>query len=64
MHTMQDNGHGHHNHDSSQNGYANTNVYDEFQARAPRQEGPTLTDTFVTVGGMLLPLLTQFGHAH
>lgn len=64
MHTMQDGGHSHGSSTSGQNGYADTNGYDGYQGATPRQEGPTLTETLAAVGGMLLPLLTQFGHAH
>lgn len=64
MHTMQDTGHSHSTQGTGQNGYTDTNVYDGFQGPAPKQEGPTLTETFACVGGMLLPLLTQFGHVH
>lgn len=64
MHTMQEGDHGQVGHDAGQNGYVDTNVYDGYQAPAVKQTGPTLTDTFAAVGGMLLPLLTQFGHAH
>jgi zinc transporter 9 len=38
------------------NGYA-----DHLQRR---EDGPTMRDTLATVGGMLLPLLTQIGHHH
>ena len=64
MHTMQDTSHSHGEHDPGQNGYADTNVYDGYQPPVPKQEGPGLGETLATVGGMLLPLLTQFGHAH
>ncbi len=29
-----------------------------------KQTKPQMRDTLATVGGMLLPLLTQFGHHH
>lgn len=65
MHTMQEGGHNHGGHEAGQNGYVDTaNVYDGYQTPAPKQEGATLTDTLACVGGMLLPLLTQVGHAH
>ncbi|KAF3770352.1 hypothetical protein M406DRAFT_35959, partial [Cryphonectria parasitica EP155] len=45
-----------HDHHSSMNGYA-----DSPQRKPGR---PQVRDTVATVGGMLLPLLTQFGHHH
>ena len=59
MHTMQDTGHDHGSgHEGAENGYA-----DIYQQQATKEaDGPTLTDTLATVGGMLLPLLTQLGH--
>lgn len=64
MHTMQDAGHEHGSDEPVQgNGYAD--IYQHHQqAVAKDMEGPTIVETFVTVGGMLLPLLTQVGHAH
>lgn len=46
-----------HEHPSSINGYA-----DAGSQRKPGR--PQMRDTMATVGGMLLPLLTQFGHHH
>lgn len=46
-----------HEHPSSINGYA-----DAGPQRKPVR--PQMRDTMATVGGMLLPLLTQFGHHH
>lgn len=60
MHTMQDTGHDH----ARANGHAQNGYADPYAQTAPKEEGPTLRDTFATVGGMLLPLLTQVGHAH
>ncbi|KAF4553369.1 Metal homeostasis factor ATX2-like protein [Elsinoe fawcettii] len=61
MHTMQDSNHDH----SSENGGTENGYADIYQQQVAKQaEGPTLIDTLATVGGMLLPLLTQFGHAH
>jgi zinc transporter 9 len=58
MHAMQEDpsaqGHDHH---SASNGYA-----DSSTQRKPSR--PQMRDTLATVGGMLLPLLTQFGHHH
>lgn len=51
---MQDDGHSHG--DAGMNGYA-----DSLQQKA---HGPQMWDTVATVGGMLLPLLTQIGHHH
>jgi zinc transporter 9 len=64
MHTMQDVG-GHAEHAS--NGYAEVpmNSYGESggaQNKATNEHG--VAETFFTVAGMMLPLLTQFGHAH
>ncbi|KAF2150648.1 Zinc/iron permease [Myriangium duriaei CBS 260.36] len=61
MHTMQEGGHDHIAEDNTrENGYA-----DIYQQQTVKEaESPTLIDTLVTVAGMLLPLLTQVGHAH
>ncbi|KAK5137901.1 hypothetical protein LTR08_006670 [Meristemomyces frigidus] len=71
MHTMQDSGAtGGHAHDAEQaqgNGYAGVpGLHDMYEpaATAAQPEAVGLVDTLVTVGGMLLPLLTQWGHAH
>lgn len=52
VHAMQDDGHSHH--DEGMNGFA-----DHSQRNT---SGPQVRDTLATVGGMLLPLLTQIGH--
>lgn len=70
MHTMQEATSGRHGHDeadSSMNGYAGVSSLDYYEQQGPppgKKDGPTLLDTLVTVAGMLLPLLTQWGHAH
>ncbi|KAK4503208.1 hypothetical protein PRZ48_006636 [Zasmidium cellare] len=69
MHTMQESGAGEHSHGEGQamNGYAGVPMDDPYSSNAPsaqKPQGPALVDTLVTVGGMLLPLLTQFGHGH
>lgn len=46
-----------HEHHAAMNGYA-----DSGAQRKPSR--PQMRDTLATVGGMLLPLLTQFGHHH
>lgn len=49
------------------NGYAGIPVEEGYGGSTPaakRVPGKGVTETMVTVGGMLLPLLTQFGHAH
>lgn len=51
VHAMQDDGH---SHDEGMNGFA-----DPSQRNG---SGPQVRDTLATVGGMLLPLLTQIGH--
>jgi zinc transporter 9 len=67
MHAMQEDntpsGHEHHSSHSSTNGY--TNGYSESNgASQKKQAKPQMRDTLATVVGMLLPLLTQFGHHH
>lgn len=58
MHAMQEDQSPYdHDHHSSMNGYA-----DSGSQRKPGR--PQMRDTVATVGGMLLPLLTQFGHHH
>jgi len=60
MHTMQENSHSHNTADGSAgNGYA-----DPYAQKAPEVEGMTMTELIATVGGMLLPLVLQAGHAH
>ena len=64
MHTMQDGG-GHAEHMG--NGYAEVpiNGYgDSGSAQSKESSEHGVAETFVTVAGMLLPLLTQFGHVH
>lgn len=57
MHAMQEDGQGQgHDHQSS-NGYQDA-------GGSRKQAQPQMRDTLATVGGMLLPLLTQFGHHH
>ena len=58
MHAMQDDS-GSHEHHSGTNGYLDGNP-----AAQRKPKGPEMRDTLATVGGMLLPLLTQFGHHH
>jgi zinc transporter 9 len=60
MHAMQEEGSSH-NHDShaTPNGYA-----DGTPSSQRKPKGPEIRDTLATVVGMLLPLLTQFGHHH
>lgn len=58
MHAMQEDGSSH-EHTSTLNGYA------ESPATAQRKpKGPSMRDTLATMIGMLVPLLTQFGHHH
>ena len=64
MHTMQDSGH---EHDEGTNGYAGvpmTDMWDDSGGGTIRKDDgqSKLSDTLVCVAGMLLPLLTQFGH--
>lgn len=62
MHAMQEDGlssgGGHDHHGGGMNGYGDVNP----SQRKPK--GPQMRDTLATVAGMLLPLLTQFGHHH
>ncbi|KAK3322477.1 ZIP zinc transporter-domain-containing protein [Apodospora peruviana] len=62
MHAMQeDNFSGGHDHHS--NGYHPEGGSGGGQSQR-KQTKPQMRDTLATVGGMLLPLLTQFGHHH
>ncbi|QGI84315.1 unnamed protein product [Fusarium fujikuroi] len=58
MHAMQEDTTPH-THDHGINGYADSNATAQ---RKPK--GPQMRDTLATMGGMLVPLLTQFGHHH
>ena len=60
MHAMNEDagGHGGHEHSHGLNGYA------EGGQSQRKPKGPQMRDTMVTMVGMLLPLLTQFGHHH
>ena len=62
MHAMQEDAtpQGHEYHASgAMNGYG-----DGSSGLQRKQKGPQMRDTLATVAGMLLPLLTQFGHHH
>ncbi|QUC22206.1 uncharacterized protein UV8b_06447 [Ustilaginoidea virens] len=60
MHAMQDDSSSHsHDSHSGANGYS-----DATPASQRKPKGPEARDTLATVVGMLLPLLTQFGHHH
>ncbi|KAL1844871.1 hypothetical protein VTK73DRAFT_1635 [Phialemonium thermophilum] len=61
MHAMQEDhgAGGHDHHHSSLNGYPDT-----VGLPPKKQARPGMRDTLATVVGMLLPLLTQFGHHH
>lgn len=54
MHAMQEDP-GHESHYSSSNGYV------EIGSQR-KQQKPQIRDTLAAVGGMLIPLLTQFWH--
>ncbi|GKT43853.1 zinc transporter zipt-7.1 [Colletotrichum spaethianum] len=59
MHAMQeDSSSPKHEHGSGMNGYSEGGGVQRVQQQ------PQMRDTFATVAGMLLPLLTQFGHHH
>ncbi|KFH41755.1 Zinc transporter-like protein [Hapsidospora chrysogenum ATCC 11550] len=60
MHAMQDDTASHaQEHGHGLNGYAEGSV-----ASQRKPKGPRMRDTLATIVGMLLPLLTQFGHHH
>ncbi|KAF4983867.1 hypothetical protein FZEAL_808 [Fusarium zealandicum] len=60
MNAMQEDSGAHgHTHDHGLNGYAEGNA-----ATQRKPKGPQMRDTLATIGGMLVPLLTQFGHHH
>lgn len=59
MHAMEeDSASSGHEHHSGSNGYA------DGPSSPRKQSRPQMRDTLATVIGMLLPLLTQFGHHH
>lgn len=59
MHAMQEDGLAPgHEHQPSMNGYQ------DGGSGQRKQMKPQMRDTLATVGGMLLPLLTQFSHHH
>jgi zinc transporter 9 len=60
MHAMEEDGNSSgHDHHPSMNGYS-----EGHNVTQRKQTKPQMRDTLVTVVGMLLPLLTQFGHHH
>ena len=62
MHAMQeDGGGGGHDHGPGANGYADGGT---STPNTRKHKGPRMLDTLATVVGMLLPILTQFGHHH
>ncbi|KAL2356088.1 Zinc/iron permease [Cryomyces antarcticus] len=66
MHTMQESAHAPISpSDASQipNGYADTSLFDSYGAQQAAK-GPSKSETAAALAGMLIPLLTQFGHAH
>nr|POE73296.1 zinc transporter zip9 [Quercus suber] len=68
MHAMQEASADKHDHAANghADGYAGLPAgMDMYNAStSPKKEGPELVTTLVTVAGMLIPLLTQFGHGH
>lgn len=58
MHAMQEDDSSHQ--EIHSNGYAS----EGHGGHAPPKQGPTMSLTLAAVAGMLLPLLTQFGHHH
>ncbi|KAL9097381.1 MAG: hypothetical protein Q9165_000276 [Trypethelium subeluteriae] len=63
MHTMQENA-GHEHGMATTNGHTDQAVYEPFGRNGHKRAGPSLGDTCWGIFGMLLPLLTQFGHSH
>lgn len=59
MHAMQEGESGGHEHASASNGYAESPNLGQR-----KQSKPQMRDTLATVIGMLVPMLTQFGHHH
>lgn len=59
MHAMQEDAAHGQEHAHGLNGYA-----DGSAAHLRKPKGPQMRDTLATIVGMLLPLLTQFGHHH
>lgn len=57
MHAMQEDSISSHSHEGA-NGFA------EIIPSGRKPARPQVRDTFAAVAGMLLPLLTQFGHGH
>ncbi|CAK1365277.1 unnamed protein product [Cercospora beticola] len=67
MHTLAGSYSAHGQEESGMNGYAGVPMEEGYGGSPPatkRVEERGVSDTLVTVGGMLLPLLTQFGHVH
>ncbi|KAK7911286.1 hypothetical protein PG985_013767 [Apiospora marii] len=58
MHAMQEGDGAGHEPSSSPNGYADSHTTQRKQTK------PQMRDTLATVAGMLIPMLTQFGHHH
>ncbi|KAK1970358.1 ZIP zinc transporter [Colletotrichum sublineola] len=58
MHAMQEDS------SSAKHEHGGTNGYSDGGGVQKVQQRPQMRDTFATVAGMLLPLLTQFGHHH
>lgn len=58
MHAMQEGDSPSHDLGSGPNGYADGNISQR------KHTHPQMRDTLATMIGMLLPLLTQFGHHH
>lgn len=58
MHVMQEDSGAHSHEQPTSNGYSDGSSGQRSAAK------PQMRDTFAAVGGMLIPLLTQFGHHH
>lgn len=59
MHAMQEDGGNAHYHE-----HTGSNGYGDGGTSLRKQSRPKMCDTLAAVGGMLIPLLTQLGHAH
>lgn len=70
VHTMQESGHVHGGAGAEGNGYIGVpmsdvgEMYSSASAGSTKREEGSLTDSLVTVVGMMVPLLLSFGHAH
>ncbi|CZT24859.1 related to ATX2-Putative Golgi transporter involved in homeostasis of manganese ions [Ramularia collo-cygni] len=64
MHAVQEGGLHDQTHDMEYAGSPRDDAYTPHMPNPSQSHIPAIVDTLVTAGGMLLPLLTQFGHSH